>query len=73
MSENATIHSYTVIRVAPPSHQERVPYCVAVLADAADGSLFTAFVNGYTDGQQVEIGQPVQRSTVDDELPHYHF
>lgn len=72
MDETATIFTYTVVRVAPPSHQERVPYCVAVL-EGDDGQRFTAFVDGYTDGDEVTIGQRVHRGTTADDLPHYHF
>ena len=74
MASTATIHTYTVIRVAPPEYAERAPYCVAVL-ESPEGSLFTAWGDGYQDGMQVSIGQVVDRVEDDhaDEDPHFHF
>ena len=61
---NATIYTYTVIRSSTEAFSHLTPYVVAVLEN--ETGRFTAFVDGYKDGQTVSIGQTVTYDRTDD-------
>jgi len=52
-----TIYSYTVVRSSAPAFAAKVPYLVAIV-DTGETRL-SAFVEGYTDGMTVSVGDEV--------------
>lgn len=60
-----TIHSYTVIRVAPEAFRADVPYTV-LLVDLAPGLRVTARLAGDKRGEGLSIGQALKFERVDD-------
>ena len=61
----ATIHSYTVVRVAPEAFRADVPYTV-LLVDLAPGLRVTARLVGDKGGDRLSIGQALIFERVDD-------
>lgn len=61
----AVIHTYTIIRT-PPQGFEGAPYCVAIVD--IDGRLETARISGYSDGQEISIGDQVDQLLEPDEF-----
>ena len=55
----ANIYSYTVIRSSTEAFTSKLPYVVAVLENET-GTRFTAFIEGYQDGMDIEIGRTVK-------------
>jgi len=58
LKDEGTVHSFTVIRVAPPAHKYEVPYAVAIV-DLEHGARITAQMAD-CDPTKVEIGQKVR-------------
>lgn len=65
MSAQATIYSYTVIRVAPEAFRADVPYTV-LLVDLAPGLRVTARLAGEKGGEGLTIGQALKFEKIDD-------
>jgi len=65
LGAQATIHSYTVVRVAPEAFQADVPYTV-LLVDLAPGLRVTARLAGDKGGGGLSIGQALKFERVDD-------
>ena len=61
----ANIYSYTVIRSTTEAFVPKLPYVVALLEDE-NAQRFTAFVEGYTEGMELQIGQAVNFSHEDE-------
>ncbi len=64
LGAQATIHSYTVVRVAPEAFLADVPYTV-LLVDLAPGLRVTARLAGDKEGEGLSIGQSLAFERVD--------
>lgn len=65
LGAQATIYSYTVVRVAPEAFRADVPYTV-LLVDLAPGLRVTARLVGDKGGDGLSIGQALKFEKVDD-------
>lgn len=65
LGARATIHSYTVVRVAPEAFRADVPYTV-LLVNLAPGLRVTARLAGDRGGEGLSIGQALEFERVDD-------
>ena len=65
LGAQATIYSYTVVRVAPEAYRADVPYTV-LLVDLAPGLRVTARLVGDRGGDRLSIGQALKFERVDD-------
>lgn len=65
LGAQATIYSYTVVRVAPEAFRADVPYTV-LLVDLAPGLRVTARLVGDKGGKGLSIGQALKFERADD-------
>jgi uncharacterized OB-fold protein len=65
LGAQTTIHSYTVVRVAPEAFRADVPYTV-LLVDLAPGLRVTARLAGDRGGEGLSVGQPLTFDKVDE-------
>ena len=70
--EKLFIYTYTIIRVPVEEFAAEAPYITAIV-EREDGSRFMAKVDGYMDGMEVKIGQPVFKCTGEDGKNKYHI
>ena len=70
--EELSIYTYTIVRSSTADFAGRVPYCTTIL-QRADGTRFPALVEGYREGDQIRVGQPVRCITGGDGGTYYQF
>ena len=58
MPNKAKIYSYTVIHVGSVEFHDKVPYLIAVAEN--DQNRFLTKVEGYSEGQDIQIGMEVE-------------
>ena len=70
--EELSIYTYTIVRSSTADFAGRVPYCTTIL-QRPDGTRFAALVDGYHEGDQIRVGQPVRCVTGEDGSARYQF
>lgn len=56
--KDATIYTYTTIRVPAPMFADKAPFVTGILEDV-DGNTFNAFIEGGTESNPIDIGKKV--------------
>jgi uncharacterized OB-fold protein len=56
--KDATIYTFTTIRIPAPMFAEKAPFVTGIVEDA-DGKTFNAFIEGGTEENPVAIGKKV--------------
>ena len=57
--KEATIYTFSIVRSSTEAFADKTPYCTAIL-ETADGARFAALLEGYRDGDAVQVGQTVK-------------
>ena len=58
------IYTFSVVRSSSEQFKDKTPYVTAILEDES-GVRFPAFVEGYIDGMDVYIGQPINCQVIE--------
>lgn len=65
MEKTAKIYTYTVVRAPAKAFAEKAPFAIGVLENDGEPK-FSAFIEGYKDGMEINVGDIVYFSHTDE-------